>query len=283
MNDSTEGQKPPAPAGAGGEEERPTYFIRAVDRGMAILRCLGDYGPELTLAEVAGHAGVSRAVARRFLLTFADLGYVRVGGGRYSLLPRILELGVAYLSHLEIRELAISHMEALTETIGETTSLGILDGGDVVHVARISAHNIVRPSITVGSRFPAYLSSMGRVLLAGMDHAAFEQYLESVELVPRTRHTVRTKEALRKVIDQTRAQGWSLVDEELGDGLLSVAAPVVSRDGQVVAALTVSTSTARWTGEHLRERVLPDLQRTVAVISRAMTVAASGAALSVHL
>ena len=174
-------------------------------------------------------------------------------------------------------------MERLTERIGETTSLGILDDGDVVHVARISTHNIVRPSITVGSRIPAYASSMGRVLLGGLDATSLERYLGELTLVPRTARTVATVEGLQAIVAEVREQGWALVNEELGEGLLSVAAPVTAGDGQVIAALTVSSSTAWSDTETLRERALPELLRTVTAIDQAIRVAASGASLTVHL
>ena len=144
------------------------YFVRALDRGMAVLRSFSDDHARLTLSEVATRAGVSRAAARRFLLTFQDLGYVTQDDGRFLLTPKILELSMSYLSGLPIRDIAIAHMEELTAGIGESCSLGVIDGVDIVHIARIATRRLMQSAVIVGSRLPAHASSLGRVLLAYM-------------------------------------------------------------------------------------------------------------------
>src|SRR5512139_1746855 len=146
-------------------------FVQSLERGLAVIRAFDRDHPELTLSEVATATGVTRAAARRFLLTLAELGYVRSDGRLFALTPRVLELGYAYLSSMSLPEVAEPHLEALVATVNESSSVSVLDGTDVVYVARVPTSRIMTVSISVGTRFPAYATSMGRVLLAGLDDA----------------------------------------------------------------------------------------------------------------
>src|SRR5512139_2730435 len=157
-------------------------FVQSLERGLAVIRAFDRDHPELTLTEVATAAGVTRAAARRFLLTLAGLGYVRTDGRLFSLSPRVLELGYAYLSSLSLPEVAEPHLEALVREVNESSSVSVLDRGDVVYVARVPTSRIMTVAISVGTRFPAYATSMGRILLAGLSDEDLSAYLESVTL-----------------------------------------------------------------------------------------------------
>ena len=215
-------------------EGRAPHFVQSLERGLAVIRAFDEHNVELTLSDVARSTGLTRAAARRFLLTLADLGYVRTDGRWFSLSPRVLELGYAYLSSLSLPEVAEPHMERLVAEVHESSSVSVLDGEDIVYVARVPTSRIMTVSINVGTRFPAYATSMGRVLLA--EHADLDGYLERVALLPLSPRTVRSADALRAELAKVRRQGWALVDQELEEGLRSVAAPIRDRSGSVVAA-----------------------------------------------
>jgi IclR family pca regulon transcriptional regulator len=242
--------------------DRGEHFVQSLERGLAVIRAFGSEDPELTLSDVARRTGLTRAAARRFLLTLADLGYVRSDGRHFALTPRVLELGYAYLSSLSLPEIAEPHLERLAAEIHESSSVSVLDGDDIVYVGRVPTSRIMRVSINVGTRFPAYATSMGRVLLASLPDAELEAYLARAQLRPLTPKALATPAALRAELQRIRAQGWALVDQELEEGLRSVAAPIRGRDGRVVAAVNVSTHASRTTKEAVRKQLLPPLLQT---------------------
>ena len=225
--------------------ERDTDFVQSLERGLAVICAFDRDHAELTLSEVAATTGVTRATARRFLLTLERLGYVRSDGRFFSLTPRVLELGYAYLSSLSLPEVAEPHLEALVAEVNESSSVSVLDGGDVVYVARVPVSRIMTVAISVGTRFPAYATSMGRVLLAGLEPADLDAYLDTVRLGRLTTRTVASVAGLRTELTRVRTQGYAIVDQELEEGLRSVAAPIRDRSGRVVAAVNVSTHAAR--------------------------------------
>jgi IclR family pca regulon transcriptional regulator len=241
-------------------------FVQSLERGLAVIRAFDGAHPELTLSEVAVATGVTRAAARRFLLTLADLGYVRTDGRFFSLSPRVLELGYAYLSSLSLPEVAEPHLEALVATVNESSSVSVLDGEDVVYVARMPTSRIMTVTISVGTRFPAYATSMGRVLLAGLPSAELDAYLERLRPARLTARTVDSIAALRAELDRTRTQGWAFVDQELEEGLRAVAAPIRDRAGRTVAAVNVSAHASRWTVDSIRRKLVPPLLATAARI-----------------
>jgi IclR family transcriptional regulator, pca regulon regulatory protein len=241
-------------------------FVQSLERGLAVVRAFNGDRPELTLSEVAAATGVTRAAARRFLLTLAELGYVRADGRYFSLTARVLELGYAYLSSLSLPEVAEPHLEALVAEVNESSSVSVLDGEDVVYVARVPTSRIMTVVISVGTRFPAYATSMGRVLLAGLPEEDLESYLDSVRLVPLTARTVSSVAALRGELTRVRAQGYALVNQELEDGLRAIAAPIRDRTGRVIAALNVSAHASRTSLEVMRRDLLPPLLKTAARI-----------------
>jgi IclR family pca regulon transcriptional regulator len=247
-------------------ESRGPDFVQSLERGLAVIRAFDAAHPELTLSEVAAATGVTRAATRRFLLTLAELGYVRNDGRFFSLTARVLELGYAYLSSLSLTDVAEPHLEALVAEVNESSSVSVLDGQDVVYVSRVPTSRIMTVAINVGTRFPAYVTSMGRVLLAGLPEEELDAYLAAVRLDSLTTRTVASVAALRGELARVRAQGWALVNQELEEGLRSVAAPIRDRSGAVVAAVNVSVHASRTSLEAMRRDLLPPLLATAAKI-----------------
>ena len=245
---------------------RSSDYVQSLERGLAVVRALGGENAELGLSEVARATGLSRAAARRFLLTLVELGYVRVENGRFSLRPRVLELGYAYLSGLGLPEVAQPHMEALVARVNESSSISVLDDTEIVYVVRVPTRRIMAITLAVGTRLPAYATSMGRVLLAGLSRAELDARLDGMELRPLTAHTVADVAELRARLDRVREQGWATVDQELEEGVRSAAAPVRDATGRVVAALNVSAHASRTSMQALRRDILPLLLETAAAI-----------------
>ena len=251
---------------------RSTDFVQSLERGLAVIKAFDADDRTLTLSEVARKTGLTRAAARRFLHTLAELGYVRCDGRQFSLRPLVLELGYAYLSGLSLPEVAMPHMEDLTARTHESTSISVLDEEMVVYVARVAAKRIMTVGINVGTRFPAYATSMGRVLLA---HAAadwLQGYLARVELVAATSHTVATRAELEQALETVRVQGYALVDQELEVGLRSVAVPIHDPAGRVVAAMNSSTHVSRGAADEVVAELVPQLRRTAAAIEADLRV-----------
>jgi IclR family pca regulon transcriptional regulator len=246
---------------------RDRQFVQSLERGLSVIRALSASEPQ-TLSEVARVTGLTRAASRRFLLTLEQLGYVHLDGTRFSLTPRVLELGYAYLSSLTLPEVAQPHLERLVEEIHESSSVSVLDGGDVVYVARVPTRRIMHVAISVGTRFPAYATSMGRVLLAGLDPEALDEVLASTELRALTPETIHDEATLRTELDHVRTQGWSLVDQELEAGLRSIAAPIHSPTGTTIAAINVSAHATRTALTDVRTTLLPPLLATAEAIER---------------
>lgn len=242
--------------------------MQSLERGLAVIRAFGPEEPELTLSDVARRTGLTRAAARRFLLTLCDLGYVRADGKLFALTPRVLELGYAYLSSLTLPEIAEPHLERLAAEVRESSSVSVLDGDDIVYVGRVPTSRIMRVAINVGTRFPAHATSMGRVLLAALPDADLDAYLARADLRALTPHTITAPEALRAELARIRAQGWALVDQELEEGLRSVAAPIRGRDGAVVAAVNVSAHATRASRAAVQTTLLPPLLATAERIER---------------
>lgn len=241
-------------------------FVQSLARGLAVIRAFDAEHPELTLSDVARRTGLTRAATRRFLLTLESLGYVRSDARSFALTPRVLELGFSYLSALSLPEVVQPHLERLSREVGESVSSAVLDGTDIVYVARVPTRRIMSVRITIGTRFPAYATSMGRVLLAGLTDAERDAALAAADLRPLTDLTITDQVRLAEEIVRVRTQGWSIVDGELEPGLRSVAAPVHSRNGGVIAAINVSTSASRDSLEHLMDRYLPAVRAAAAAI-----------------
>ena len=262
----------PEAAGAADPPARDRQFVQSLERGLSVIRALSAPEPQ-TLSDVARATGLTRAASRRFLLTLQQLGYVHLSGTRFALTPQVLELGYAYLSSLTLPEVAQPHLERLVEEIHESSSVSVLDGTDVVYVARVPTRRIMRVAISVGTRFPAYATSMGRVLLAGLGEADLAEAIARSDLQPLTPETLADERSLRTELDKVRSQGWALVDQELEAGLRSIAAPIRDRDGKTVAAINVSTQAARTDVADVHSTLLPPLLATARAIERDLAAA----------
>ncbi len=260
----------PSPAPAATLKPGDSY-VQSFARGLSVIRAFNAEAPRQTLSEVAKRCELTRAGARRILLTLETLGYVSCDGRLFALTPKILDLGFAYLSTQPLWHFAEPVMQSLASELGESVSAAVLEGNDIVYVLRVPARKIMSINLGLGSRLPAWCTSMGRVLLAGLEPAALEHYLERLRQQPLARHTVRTvtNEAdLRLRIQQVREQGWCLLNQELEEGLVSLAAPIVDRNGQVLAALNIGAQVNRRPPEALLDTCLPKLLEAARQISR---------------
>lgn len=242
-------------------------YVQSFARGLEVIRSFSAAAPRQTLTEVAGRTGLTRAGARRILLTLQALGYVESDGRLFTLTPRILDLGFAYLSSMPMWNVAEPVMDALVEEVKESCSAAVLEGADIVYVLRVSTRKIMRNTLGVGSRLPAYCTSLGRMLLAGLDDDEVRALLAASKLEARTRHTLTDPEAILAKVQQVRRQGWCLVNQELEEGLVSIAAPIVNRAGRTVAALNISGQANRTPPRQVQETLLPPLREAAREIS----------------
>jgi IclR family transcriptional regulator, pca regulon regulatory protein len=268
---ATSARRANTPAGAGERsaadgQVRNSDFVQSLDRGLAVIRAFGPDRERLSLSEVARATGLTRAATRRFLLTLVKLGYVRSDGREFSLRPRILELGYAYLSGLAMPEIAAPHLEELVARVRESSSISVLDAQHIVYVARVPTKRIMTVAISVGTRFPAYATSMGRVLLAGLSPEDLDRYLAEADLDEITARTVTDPARLREILTEVARQGYAIVDQELEEGLRAVAAPIRGTSGAVTAAINLSAHASRVSLAAMRTELLPALLETAARI-----------------
>jgi len=241
---------------------RPREFIQSLERGLAIIRAFGPQAPEQTVSELAATTGLTRATARRFLITLIELGYMESDGRIFRLTPKVLELGYSFLSGLRFPDVALPHLERLVAEVDEGSEASVLDGDHIVYVARVPSSAVMTVSINVGARMPAHATSMGKVLLAALPDAELDAYLASTELRSILPRTVTDPAELRAQLERVREQGYAIVDQELEEGLVAIAAPVRGRDGRVIAAINLSSNVMRRTLDSLRGELLEPLLRT---------------------
>jgi IclR family pca regulon transcriptional regulator len=221
----------------------------------------------MSLAEVAAAADLARPTARRILLTFEELGYVRNDAGSFSLTPRVLELGMAYVGALGLWEIAHPHMHDLVRVTGESTSMTQLDGSDIVYVARVAVPKIIALRVEIGTRFPAVATSQGKVLLAALDPARAAQVMAIPSRSGIVPHVRQTRAQVESALRQVRAKGWALADDELARGIRSIAVPVRDGAGVVRAAMNVTVHSAETSVKTLVENHLPALLKAASAIS----------------
>jgi IclR family pca regulon transcriptional regulator len=250
-----------------GEPAEDKEFMATLAKGLAVLGCFGKQRPTMTLSEAAHAADLSRATARRILRTLAELGYVEQHGRDFALSPNILKLGFAYLSTQSWIERAQPLMKELSERLHESCSASILQGAEIVYVARVPTRRIMSATLSVGSRLPAFHTSMGRVQLGYLDDAEIWRRLRSVRLEPYTPSTIVDLQALFDRVRDDHVQGFAIVDEELERGLRSIAVPLIDRQGQAVGALNLSTHSTRTTRNEMRDTFLPALKDVAAQIA----------------
>lgn len=257
-------------------ETRPREFVQGLERGLAVIRSFSAESPSLTIAQVAERTDLTRAAARRYLMTLEALGYVLQDGDRFSLTPRLLDLGFTYLSTLDVTSVVHPFMEKVTADLHESCSVSVLDDHDIVYIARRAAKRIMSINLAVGSRLPAHATSMGKVLLAYLPADELEHYFASVEREPLTANTIVAERTLRKVLSEVREDGWALADEESELGVRSAAVPLVGRGGDVHAAINVSAHAARVSLEQLQADYLPVLLEAARGISKALGARGGG-------
>ncbi len=249
------------------ERSQDKEFMATLAKGLAVLSAFDKQRPVMTLSQAAQATGFSRATARRILRTLAELGYVAQNGREFSLSSGILKLGFAYLATQNWIEQATPLMRQLSEQFHESCSAAILEGTEIVYVARFPARRIMSVTLAVGTRLPAFHTSLGRIQLGFLDDAEFWCRLRSLRVEAYTPSTITDVQALYERVREDNAQGFSIVDEELERGLRSIAVPVVDRSGQAIAGLNISTHSTRTTRNEMRERFLPQLRAAAAQIS----------------
>ncbi|MCC5986525.1 MAG: helix-turn-helix domain-containing protein [Pararhodobacter sp.] len=246
-------------------------FVQSLARGLAVLKAFDQDSPAMTLSDVARKTGMSRAAAGRFLRTLVTLEYASFDGRQYRLRPRVLELGMAYFSSHSLVDIANPILAAAAEKAQEPCSMAVLDGAEIVYVARHTANRMMAITITIGKRYPAHSTTLGRVLLGGLDDAKLGRILAEAEIAQATPYTVTDKAALRELIERARADGYAMAENLLEVGILSIAVPVRGRSGKIVAAINMGVPSSRHTLESLRTHLLPILRDTAAEIEFALS------------
>ena len=246
---------------------RPAEFVQSLERGLAVLRAFSADRPSMTLSDVARTTHLTRATARRLLLTFEALGYMRSDGRHFELTPRVLDLGYAYVSSLKLPDIAQPFMEELSERVHESVSAAVLDDDEIVYVARVPTKRIMTVSISLGSRLPAATTSLGRALLAELPDDELEAFLARAPVAQMTDQTLTDVDELRAAIVEVRRLGYAVVDQELEVGVRSAATVVRNRRGCALAAINVSTHAGRVPLRELKTVFVPQLLATAEAIT----------------
>jgi IclR family transcriptional regulator, pca regulon regulatory protein len=242
-------------------------FVESLARGLDVLRCFDQSRREMSLAEVATATGLARPTARRLLLTLEELGYVRSVDGAFSLTPKVITLGTAYVASLGLWDVARPHLEALVRQTGESSSMAQLDGSDIIYVARVSVPKIIALRVDIGTLFPAPQTSQGKVLLAALSPEELDRTLRIPTRSGLPRYIGQSRGDLDEELTRVRARGWALADEELAPGVRSIAVPVRDGTGTVRAAMNVTVHAAETSTEHLLDAHLPKLLRAAGEVS----------------
>ncbi|MEU3330522.1 IclR family transcriptional regulator C-terminal domain-containing protein [Glutamicibacter creatinolyticus] len=241
--------------------EQPDYYVKSAEKTLAVLLAFSAQSDPLTVSQVAAATDVTRATARRFLLTLVDLGYLESVGNAFRQTPRVLDIGASYLSGLTLPQVAAPHLQRLARELEETTSLCVLDGQDILYVERVLSPRLHSLNTAIGNRMPAWVTSMGRVLMAGLPHDERERFLSRIELTHYTSKTVASIDELREELELVADQGWSMVAQELDEGLRGLAVPVY-RGQQLLGALNVSVQPGRVGSDSITEQMIPLMLQT---------------------
>lgn len=252
------------------EAIKKTDFVQSIEKGLNVIAAFGPENPQMTLTEVAKQLDMTRANARRILLTLQHLGYVSCQDGKwFSLTAKVLSLGYSFLSSQSLPELAKPFMQTLTESVQESCSLSVLEGNEIVYIARVQTKRIMTISLGVGTRLPVHATSMGKVLLAYGQEQEVATLLDGLAYESYTSHTLG-KSDLQSQLEQIRQQGYAIADQELEIGVRSMASPIRDKSGCTVAALNISGHASRVSLEEMIDRFLPPLKRTAAQIEAAL-------------
>jgi len=252
------------------EVERPSEFVEALAKGLAVLESFDANHNEMTLSEIARRVDLSPAAARRSLITLSHLGYVGQTNKRFHLRPKVMSLGSAFYFSAHIDEMLQHELRHIVETFGDASSVATLDGFDVIYIAHFSTQRARRASAVVGARYPAHATSMGRVLLAGMEPDKFEAWLAEMTPVALTSKTVIDKEALRDAIEKVREQAWSTTVDQLDYGITALSVPIRGSSGRTIAALNSSGYSGMVTADQLVEERLQELRLAASRISQSL-------------
>jgi IclR family pca regulon transcriptional regulator len=246
--------------------ENSRDFVQSLARGLAVLSSVSAGGASATLPQIASRARLSRAATRRLVLTLEHLGYLRANGREYSLSPRVLELGYGFLGSRNVTDLAQPYMERLAHLVNESCSMAVLDGQNIVYVARVPVRKVMTVTLAVGARLPAFCASMGRALLSGLAPPDLDRWLADCDLKPRTNRTVIDPSELSRIIGTVRREGHAWVEQELEIGLCSLAVPVHDRSERVVAALNLGMPFQSDARRRALTELLPELRKTAVAI-----------------
>jgi IclR family transcriptional regulator, pca regulon regulatory protein len=248
----------------------PRDYVGSVAHGLAVLRSFDQQHFQMTLSEVSARTGMTRAGARRYLLTLVHLGYIEQKGRQFQLTPKVLELGYAFMSTRPLADLAQPYLDKLTQETGEASAIAILDGSDVVHLAWAPTERQLAPVITVGRRFNALYNSTGRVLIACDGEKTIDSYLNAIPTTRLTSRSIVSKTKLREELKRAREQQYAIVDQESEEGLRSIAVPIFSRSGRPIAAINIITNAAMVSNEDLLSKFLPALRAVATSLSLAI-------------
>ena len=250
----------------GTQGKKDGEFLNTLARGLSVLRVFSKEHPEMTLSEVASATSLSPAVARRCLNTLRQLGYVSKRDNRFLLSPEVMVFASAFLDSMNLEEVIRPHLQLVRDATGDSSSMAVLSGNDILYLLHVSTSRMVRLAAGVGTRFPAHATSLGRVLLAHIPETALASYLSEAHLQKFTEKTETSPARLESAIRQVRKQGYATIQDELDYGIVSVAVPVLGDDRQVVASINCSTATSRVSLEEMVETRLPHLQRAAGEI-----------------
>ncbi len=242
--------------------------IQSLQRGIEVIKAFNRDNPRLTLTEVASITGLTRATARRFLLTFVDMGYVGNKARYFYLRPRILELGNFYLSSLSFNDVVQQHLNDLAGELHESASASVLEFPDIIYVARAATNRVMTIGLTVGTKLPAIYTSMGRIMLSQLSDDDLKEYLSDLEIEPLNEYSLTSKKSLIAEIKKAADQGWYVLDQELEVGLRSLAVPIGTHVNETYAAINVSVPASRVSLESLTQEILPRLLNTARRIDK---------------
>ncbi|MCZ2496747.1 helix-turn-helix domain-containing protein [Xylophilus sp. Kf1] len=234
-------------------------YVQSFARGLGVIRSFSADAPRQNITQVAATTGLTRAGARRVLLTLLSLGYAASDGKLFWLTPKILDLGFSYLSSQPLWHLSEPIVEALVGRVKDSSSIAVLDGHEIVYMLRVPTRKVMRVTLGAGSRLPAFSTSLGRVMLADLPDATLVELLQRHPPQALTEHTLVAPDAVLLAVQEARRQGFAVIDRELETGLVSIAAPIIDRAGRTVAALNVGAPYASGSTDRLRHEVLPPL------------------------
>ncbi len=253
---------------------RADSYVESFAKGLAVIRSFGPHSKRMTLSEVSARSGLTRAAARRILLTLLELGYVSQEERMFVLTPRILDLGYSYLSSMPLANIAQPVMVELGSRLNQSCSVAALDGNEVVYLLRVPKRNLLHtPGVSLaGMRLPAYVSSMGRVLLAALPDTELKSFLDASELKAYTPRTIWRRSALEDEIRKCRRQGYSLIIDELEEGLSAVAVPIIDGSGRTIAAMNIACNSGAVKRQELVGHILPELRQAVSRLNGILSI-----------